>query len=84
MQWENTVEMNEKARILEAIGFNTEEKMKEYKVITAKTPKESEELMNKYAKNGWIVKTVTFCNTGLSVRIMITFEKDINAVDSFG
>lgn len=52
--------------------------MKEYKVITAKTPKDSEELMNKYAKNGWIVKAVTFMNTGLSIRIMITLEKDKN------
>lgn len=50
--------------------------MKEYKVITTKTPKESEEFMNKYAKNGWIVKAVTFCNTGLTCRIMITFERD--------
>lgn len=34
--------------------------------------------MNKYAKNGWIVKAVTFMNTGLSIRIMITLEKDKN------
>lgn len=55
-----------------------EQQLKEYKVITAKTPKDSEELMNKYAKNGWIVKAVTFMNTGLSIRIMITLEKDKN------
>ena len=56
--------------------------MKEYKVVIAKTPKESEEKMNKYAQKGWIVKEVTFYNTNiytsLAARFMITFERDMN------
>ena len=51
--------------------------MKEYKVITAKTPEDAEAEMNKQAKDGWEVKTVTFWETAMAYRLVITFERTV-------
>ena len=50
--------------------------MKEYKVLTAKTPEEAETAMNQMARQGWAVKEVTQWDRATSYRVMITFEKD--------
>ncbi len=50
--------------------------MKEYKVLTAKTPEEAETAMNQMARQGWAVKEVTQWDRAASYRVMITFEKD--------
>lgn len=50
--------------------------MKEYKVLTAKTPEEAEAAMNQMACQGWSVKAVTQWDRATSYRVMITFEKD--------
>lgn len=54
--------------------------MKEYKVVKPKlgwrnTTEKLEELLNKYAKEGWRVKTIT---TNQSVIAFIVFERDKN------
>ena len=49
--------------------------MKEYKVVTVKTPEEAEIEMNKQAQDGWEVKTVTHWETAMVHRLVITFER---------
>ena len=51
--------------------------MKEYKVITSKTPEDAEAEMNKQAKEGWEVKSVTFWETAMAYRLVITFERTV-------
>ena len=50
--------------------------MKEYKVITVKSPEDAEKKMNFYALEGWGVKDVTFLETTMSYRLVVTFERD--------
>ena len=52
--------------------------MKEYKVITVKTPEEAEKEMNHYALDGWEVKAVTFWETAMAYRLVVTLEKERN------
>lgn len=49
--------------------------MKEYKIMTAKSPEEAERLMNSMALQGWTVKAMTYWNV-MTRRLLITFEKD--------
>ena len=51
--------------------------MKSYAVRTAKTPEDAESQMNKMAQEGWTVKAVTFWETAMAYRLVITFEKEI-------
>ena len=55
--------------------------MKEYKVVTAKNPEEAEQQMNIYAADGWVVKAVTFWETAMAYRLVITLERDSQATD---
>ncbi len=50
--------------------------MKEYKVITVKSPEEAEKKMNAYALEDWEVKAVTFWETAMSYRFTVTLERD--------
>lgn len=50
--------------------------MKEYKVITAKTPEEAQIEMNKYACDSWEVTAVTMWETAMTYRLVITFERN--------
>ena len=51
--------------------------MKEYKVLTAKTPEDAELMMNDMARQGWIVTAMTYWQTiGALRRLLITFERD--------
>ena len=49
--------------------------MKEYKVITVKTPEDAETEMNKQAQDNWEVKAVTHWETAMAYRLVITFER---------
>jgi len=49
--------------------------MKEYKVVTVKTPEEAEVEMNKQAHDKWEVKAVTHWETTMAHRLVITFER---------
>lgn len=49
--------------------------MKEYKVITVKTPEDAEAEMNRQATDGWEVRAVTFWQTAMAYRLVITFER---------
>ncbi len=49
--------------------------MMEYKVITVKTPEDAEQEMNRYAAENWTVKAVTFWETAMSYRLVITLER---------
>ena len=51
--------------------------MKSYAVRTAKTPEDAEAQMNEMARDGWTVKAVTFWETAMAYRLVITFEKEI-------
>ena len=51
--------------------------MKEYKVLTAKTPEEAEMLMNQMACQNWAVIAVTKWETAMAYRLVITFEKNV-------
>ena len=51
--------------------------MKEYKVLTAKTPEEAEAVMNQMARQGWTVTAVTKWDTTMAYRLAITFEKNV-------
>ena len=51
--------------------------MKSYAVRTAKTPEDAEAQMNEMAREGWTVKAVTFWETAMAYRLVITFEKEI-------
>ena len=51
--------------------------MKEYKVMTAKTPEEAEAVMNQMARQGWTVTAVTEWDTTMAYRLAITFEKNV-------
>lgn len=55
--------------------------MKEYKVVTAENPEEAEQQMNIYAADGWVVKAVTFWETAMAYRLVITLERDSQATD---
>lgn len=48
--------------------------MKEYKVISAKSPRDAEEQLNLYAAQGWDVKTMTTFEKW-TWRIVIILEK---------
>ena len=50
--------------------------MKEYKVITVKSPEKAEEEMNAYALEDWEVKAVTFWQTVMSYCLVVTLERD--------
>ena len=50
--------------------------VKEYKVITVKSPEDAEEKMNCYALEDWEVKAVTFWETAMSYRLVVTLERD--------
>ena len=50
--------------------------MKEYKVLTAKTPEDAETMMNQMACQDWSVTAVTKWDTAMAYRLVITFEKD--------
>ena len=50
--------------------------VKEYKVITVKSPEDAEKDMNAHALEGWEVKAVTFWETAMSYRLVITLERD--------
>ena len=50
--------------------------VKEYKVITVKSPEDAEKEMNHYALEDWEVKDVTFWETAMSYRLVITLERD--------
>ena len=50
--------------------------MKQYKVIVVKSPEDAEQEMNRFAQQGWEVKAVTFWETAMSYRLVITFERD--------
>lgn len=50
--------------------------MKEYKVITVKSPEDAEKEMNHYALDDWNVKDVTFWETAMSYRLVVTLERD--------
>lgn len=50
--------------------------MYEYKVVTAKSPEDGEKEMNLMAANGWRVVAVTFWETAMSYRLIITFERE--------
>ena len=49
--------------------------MKEYKVVTVKTPEDAETEMNRQAIDNWEVKAVTLWETALAYRLVITFER---------
>ena len=51
--------------------------MKSYAVRTAKTPEDAEAQMNEMAREGRTVKAVTFWETAMAYRLVITFEKEI-------
>ena len=51
--------------------------MKEYKVLTVKTPEEAETMMNEMARQGWTVKAMTYWETtGMLRRLLVTVERD--------
>ncbi len=51
--------------------------MKEYKVLTAKTPEEAEATMNEMTRQGWTVKAMTYWETtGMLRRLLVTVERD--------
>jgi hypothetical protein len=50
--------------------------VKEYKVITAKSPEDAEKEMNVHALEDWEVKAVTFWETVMAYRLVITLERD--------
>ncbi len=50
--------------------------VKEYKVITAKSPEDAEKVMNAHALEGWEVKAVTFWETVMAYRLVVTLERD--------
>lgn len=49
--------------------------MREYKVVTVKTPEDAETEMNRQAIDNWEVKAVTFWQTAMAYRLVITFER---------
>lgn len=51
--------------------------MKQYKVVVAKTPEDAEEEMNRYSAENWDVKMMTFWETAMSYRLIITFERSL-------
>ncbi|WP_294498106.1 hypothetical protein [uncultured Gemmiger sp.] len=51
--------------------------MKKYKVFTAKAPEEAESEMNRMAQQGWRVVAVTFWETAMSYRLVVTMEQDV-------
>ena len=50
--------------------------MKEYKVLTTTSPEEAEKEMNRYALEGWEVADVTFWETALAYRLVVTLERE--------
>jgi len=52
--------------------------MKEYKVVTVKTPEEAENTMNQYAHDNWEVKSLTYWQTTMAYRLVIVFERVIS------
>ena len=52
--------------------------MKEYKVITVDRPSLAEGEMNKYAKQGWEVKAVSYWPNTMTDFVVITLERDVN------
>lgn len=50
--------------------------MKEYKVIVAKSPEDAEKEMNHHALENWEVKAVTFWETAMSYRLVVTLERE--------
>lgn len=50
--------------------------VKEYKVITVKSPEDAEKVMNAHALEGWEVKAVTFWETVMAYRLVVTLERD--------
>lgn len=52
--------------------------MMQYKVITVKSPADAEKEMNLYAAENWTVKAVTFWETAMSYRLIITLERPID------
>lgn len=50
--------------------------MKEYMVITVDRPSRMQEPMNKWAKEGWEVKSTTYWKNATEDFIAITFERE--------
>ena len=50
--------------------------MKKYKVFTAKTQEEAEAEMNRLAQQGRRVTAVTFWQTAMRYRLVVTMEQD--------
>ena len=68
----NVVEWNQQSRKLDLGG----QAMKEYKVIVAKSPEDAEKEMNHHALENWEVKAVTFWETAMSYRLVVTLERE--------